>query len=163
MKIENNTVVCFSYTLKNSKGDIVEQSPDNEPEVYLHGAGGILPAMERQLAGKQAGDKLQFELAAGEAYGKHREDMIQRIAVKHLRPAKGKLRTGAIAHIQTEQGMRQVRIIKMGKFQATVDANHPLAGEDVSFEIDISQVRAATEEELAHGHAHGADGSASHH
>ena len=69
MIIEKDTVVCFNYSLKNAQGDIVEQSEEGAPEVYLHGAGGILPALEQEFAGKQAGDKLEVSLQASQAYG----------------------------------------------------------------------------------------------
>ena len=103
-------------------------------------------------------------LAAAEAYGPRREELIQRVAIKHLQPVGGgRLRAGGIARVHTDRGWRQVTVLKLGKFQATVDANHPLAGRDVAFDIEVTAVRKATPEELAHGHAHGADGSDGHH
>jgi len=84
-------------------------------------------------------------------------DSIQRVPLKHLR-ARGRLRPGMVAAVETEHGARQVTVVKVGKFNADVDTNHPLAGRTLSFDIEVLEVRAASEEEIAHGHAHGAGG-----
>ncbi len=162
MNIEKDTIVGFNYTITNSEGAIVENS-NGEPHIYLHGREQVLPRLEKEFNGHQQGDTFTVDLACIDAYGPRNQDNIQRIATKHLTPIKGKLKTGSLAVIQTEAGPRQVRVVKMGKFQATVDANHPHAGEDLSFAIEITLVREATSDELAHGHAHGADGHAGHH
>jgi len=156
-------VVCFTYRLSDTDGTVLEQSRPDAPEAYLFGSGGLLPKLEQALADKPAGERVHLELSAADAYGERDEHNIQRLAVKHLQPAGARFRPGDIAHVRTEHGWRQVRVIKLGKFQATVDANHPLAGRDLVFDIDIVAVRPATEEELAHGHAHGVDGGAGHH
>ena len=163
MNQETRSVICFTYRLSDADGTVLEQSRPDSPEAYLTGSGGLLPKIEQALDGKQVGERIHLELSADDAYGQRHDDNIQRIAVKHLQPAGGKFRAGDIAHVQTDHGWRQVRVLKLGKFQATVDANHPLAGMDLVFDIDIVAVRPASAEELAHGHAHGADGSAGHH
>lgn len=162
MKVENNKVVAFHYTLKNVEGTVIEASHDGEPSVYLHGARNILPALERALEGKTAGEQLSVTLDALDAYGPRQEGKVQRIAVKHLHSRDRKLRPGSIATIQTDQGQQQVTVLKVGKFQATVDANHPLAGQTLEFDLEITAVRDATPDELAHGHAHGIDGHSGH-
>lgn len=162
MIIEKNKVVVFHYTLKNAEGTVIESSHDGEPAVYMHGAGNILPMLEKATAGHSAGEQLNVELEALDAYGPRKESLVRRIAVKHLKSRDRKLRAGSIASITSDKGNEQVTVLKMGKFQATVDGNHPLAGQAIVFDIDIKAVRDATEEELAHGHAHGPDGHASH-
>ncbi len=161
MNIEKDCIVGFNYVIRNSQGEIVENS-NGEPHIYLHGREQVLPRLEKEFDGHQAGDKFTVELVCIDAYGPRNDNNVQRIAVKHLKSLSGKLKAGSLAVVQTEAGPRQVRVIKMGKFQATVDANHPHAGEDLRFDVEITLVREATSNELSQGHAHGADGHAHH-
>ena len=163
MQITKNHVVGFYYTIKDTDGNVLESILDGEPQVYMHGARNILPMLEQGLEGKAEGEQVTIALDMLDAYGPHKEDLVQRMPVKHLQPVQGKrLKAGEAAIVQTKQGARRLTITKLGKFQATVDANHPMAGKDLEFDITINKVREATEEELAHGHAHGLDGSHSH-
>lgn len=157
MQIERDTVVCFHYRLSEVGGEHLEASETAEPMTYLHGHGNILPALEHAMLGKQAGDTFQVTLEPGEAYGPRRANAEQRIPIKHLL-FKGKLRPGMTVKINTEKGPRDVRVVKVGKFNVDVDTNHPLAGMSLSFDIDIVDVREATAEEIAHRHVHGAGG-----
>jgi len=157
MRIAADTVVQIHYRLCGADGAEIENSRGGEPLAYLHGHGNLLPALEEQLEGREAGASFAATLSAGQAYGERREDAVQRIPLKHL-VFDGRLRPGMVAGVRTEHGMRQVTVLKIGKFNADVDANHPLAGQALSFEIEVLEVRAASEEELAHGHAHGAGG-----
>jgi FKBP-type peptidyl-prolyl cis-trans isomerase SlyD len=160
MQIAANTVVGFFYDLYDATSNELMESNQNEHAIaYLHGGNNILPALEEQLAGKSAGDTVDVTLEAADAYGERDETMIGRFAIKHLHPAHGgKLLEGQPAFIETEHGHRQVVVLKLGKFQATIDANHPLAGKRLRFNVRIDSVRAATEEEVSHGHAHGEGG-----
>lgn len=162
MIIENSKVVCFHYTLKSPEGTLIETSQDGDPAVYLHGANNILPKLEQAMAGKKPGEQFSLELGPHDAYGMRNEALVERMAVKHLQSRDRKLRPGSIAVVNTEKGQRQVTVLKSGKFQATIDGNHPLAGQTIVFHIEIGDVREATPEELAHGHAHGPDGHAAH-
>lgn len=160
MQISSNTVVSFFYDLFDaSTNELVESNQSEHAVAYLHGANNILPKLEEQLAGKSAGDQIDVTLEAADAYGERDESMIGRFSVKHLHPMQGaKLREGEPAFIETEHGARQVLVLKIGKFQATIDANHPLAGRRLRFSVRIDSVRPATEEEMSHGHAHGEGG-----
>lgn len=160
MQIAANTVVGFFYDLYDAASNELMESNQNEHAIaYLHGGNNILPKLEEQLAGKSAGDTVDVTLEAVDAYGERDETMIGRFAIKHLHPAHGsKLQEGEAAFIETEHGHRQVVVLKLGKFQATIDANHPLAGKRLRFNVRIDSVRAATDEELSHGHAHGDGG-----
>ncbi|MDH5434821.1 MAG: peptidylprolyl isomerase [Gammaproteobacteria bacterium] len=154
MKIENDSVVEFYYKLYETGQDLIEQSDDKMPMHYLHGHGNILAALESQIQGHEAGDSFTVNLAAKDAYGEYQSNMEQRVPIKHLAGQSKKWKKGMIAVVQTEQGRRQVTIVKAGKFMADVDFNHPFAGKDLTFEIDIESVREATAEEIAHGHVH---------
>ncbi|WP_372738994.1 peptidylprolyl isomerase [Neptunomonas sp.] len=157
MQIGKNSVVQFSYTLKDESGEIVEATDEGSPVAYLHGHNNMIPGLEKVLEGKSVGDKVSETLQPADAYGERVEDSIQRVPVKHLQGEK-KWKPGMSATVQTDQGNRQVTIVKMGKFMATVDTNHPLAGKVVTFDIEIKDIREATAEEIQHGHAHGAGG-----
>lgn len=162
MKIAPGNVVGFHYLLRNSEGTVLESSHDGEPSIYLHGSRNILPMLEKHLDGHEVGDKLSVELDALAAYGPRKDSLVQKIAMKHLEPEGKKLTVGSTARLRTDKEVHHVTVLKLGKFQATVDANHPLAGQDIVFDIEVIAIRAAKPEELAHGHAHGLDGHAGH-
>jgi FKBP-type peptidyl-prolyl cis-trans isomerase SlyD len=157
MKIEKDCVVNFHYKLSEVGGESIEDSDTNEPMAYLHGHGNIISGLETALEGRAEGESLTVELPPEQAYGARKEDAKQRIPIKHI-ANKGKLRVGQVVSVNTDQGMRQVQILKIGKFNVDVDTNHPLAGIALQFDINIQEVRKATEEELSHGHAHGPGG-----
>ncbi|HSC76517.1 MAG TPA: peptidylprolyl isomerase [Pseudomonadales bacterium] len=157
MQIAKDTVVTFHYVLTEKGGSFSENSRDEEPVAYLYGYDNILAGLEEAMLGKQAGDKVSVTLEAEHAYGLRNPELQQRMSIKHLK-FNGKLKAGDIAWVETQEGPRQVTVIKPGKFMAEVDTNHPLAGKTLTFDIEVASVRAATEDEIAHGHAHGAGG-----
>ncbi|MEW5009135.1 peptidylprolyl isomerase [Cycloclasticus sp. 46_83_sub15_T18] len=156
MQITKDSVATFHYTLKNDEQQVIESSGE-QPTAFLQGHNGMIRGVQKALEGKQAGDKFSVSVQPKDGYGERRDDSIQSVPVKHLIGAK-KWRPGMIATVQTEHGQRQVNIVKMGKFMAKVDTNHPLAGQILHFDIEIIEVRAASAEEISHGHAHGAGG-----
>jgi len=156
MKIEKDHIVQFHYELKNDT-ELLEDSRNGDAMAYLHGANNIFPKVESALQGKEPGDKLEVTLAPEEAYGLREKNAIQRISRKHI-ANKGKLKPGMVINVNTEKGERQVVVTKVGKFVVDVDTNHPMAGLNLTFQIEIIDVRAASTEELTHGHAHGQDG-----
>jgi FKBP-type peptidyl-prolyl cis-trans isomerase SlyD len=157
MTITTNSVVQFHYTLFDENGQKLESSPEDKPALYLHGHGNIIPGLEKAMVGKVKGDTFKVSVPPEEGYGQRLDNAIQRISIKHLQGAK-KWKPGMIAWVQTEHGSQQVLVLKVGKFVADVDINHPLAGKTLSFEVSIIDERQATEDELAHGHAHGEGG-----
>ena len=157
MPIEKNTVVTFHYQLTDQSGEVIESSRDSDPNVYLHGHGGILPSLAKAMEGRDVGEELVVTLPPEQAYGLIKPESMQRVSAKHLTGAK-KWRPGMIAQVNTDQGRRQVRVVKVGHKFVDVDTNHPLAGKTVTFDIDIISLRTAEPEEIAHGHAHGIGG-----
>ncbi len=157
MLIEKNRVVSFHYRLSEQGGAEIENSYNGEPSLYLHGARNILPALEKQLAGHGVGDSLTVDLSATEAYGPRQEGNVQRIPAKYLKH-EGKLKPGQIVRFRDDKGVQQATVLKVGKFSVDVDANHPLAGKALSFAIEIVDIREASQDEIAHGHAHGPGG-----
>ena len=157
MQIEDKKVVQFHYSLSDDQGNAVESSREGEPMAYLHGSRSIIPGLEKAMVGKSEGDTFNATIPPEEAYGIRQEGSQQRVPIKHLQGGK-KWKPGMMAHVKTDQGMRQVSIVKVGKFMADVDTNHPLAGKTLTFEVEVVAVREATSEEISHGHAHGVGG-----
>ncbi len=159
MQIENDRVVRFHYVLRDGTGKALENSVGGEPMAYLHGRGNLIPGLERQLAGRAAGERVTAVVPPEEGYGLRNDAAVQRIPMKAVMDrGAGKLKPGQLIHVSTEHGPRPVRVVKAGMFMVDVDSNHPLAGETLTFEVEIVEVREATEEERAHGHVHGAGG-----
>ncbi|MDP2505560.1 peptidylprolyl isomerase [Oceanobacter sp. 3_MG-2023] len=154
--ITANTVVELHYRMTDSENQLIESTFDGKPVLYMHGKKQMLGAFEAALDGRSAGDELLLTLTPDQAYGQRRDDAQQRVPVKHLQGAK-RWRAGMLAEVQTEHGPRKVTVVKVGKFMADVDTNHPLAGKTLTFQVSILSTRDATAEELAHGHAHAGD------
>ncbi len=156
MLIDKNSVVEFHYTLSDS-GKELENSYGAEPLIYLHGFNGLFETLENALVGKTVGDKLEVTLTPEKSYGQRREGALQRIPIKHLQGAKV-WKPGMTAVVESNQGRQQVTIVKVGRFNADCDLNHPFAGKTLTFAIEVVSVREATEQEISHGHVHGKGG-----
>lgn len=160
-QILKDKVVQFFYTLSDAQGNAIETNRDASPMAYLHGHHGMLAAIESELEGKSAGDTLSITLSPDQAHGERQPDSEIRVPMKHLQGLpKGQRswKAGMIAVVKTEQGMRQVTVVKPGLKMATIDTNHPLAGQTLTYDIEVVDVRDASAEEIAHGHAHGVGG-----
>ncbi|WP_371377470.1 peptidylprolyl isomerase [Thalassotalea aquiviva] len=157
MLISKDTVVQFHYVLKNENGDVIEDSTGGDPVALLFGHKNMIQGIENALEGKQAGDQFTVTVKPEDGYGEYLDDAVQRVPAKHLQGA-SRWQPGMVAVVNTEHGQRQVTVLKVGKFMVTVDTNHPLAGQTLTFDINIVGVRAAEQEEISHGHAHGVGG-----
>jgi FKBP-type peptidyl-prolyl cis-trans isomerase SlyD len=157
MIAEKDKVVTFHYTLKNAAGEQMETSRDKEPMAYLHGANNIITGLEKAMEGRAIKDEFSVTVEPEEAYGLRNENNVQRISLKRLRGV-GKISPGQILNLQTNNGQVQVTVLKVGKFNVDVDANHPLAGQSLTFDVEITDIRDASEEELTHRHVHGPGG-----
>jgi len=157
MNIEDKKFVSFHYTLRDEHGELLESSREGDPMTYLHGAGNIIPGLEKALVGKVAGDQFEASVEPAEAYGERDENGVQRIPAKHFKQA-GRLEPGQMVVLQTRQGPRQVKVVKVGRFNVDIDTNHPMAGLSLTFDVEVTDVRDATAEEVTHGHVHGPGG-----
>lgn len=157
MNIEQGKVVSIDYTLKNSDGQVLDSSEGREPLPYLHGAGNIIPGLEAALDGKAEGDQLNAVIPPEEAYGQRDEAQIGKVARTDLQGV-GDISVGTQLQAQTPQGPRIVVVTDMDEESVTIDANHPLAGETLHFDVTVCDVRDATPEEIEHGHAHAPGG-----
>ncbi len=157
MQIGPDTVVNFHYTLRDDAGKELESSRGGDPATYLHGANNIIPGLESAMTGKADGESFSATVNPEDGYGLRDEDRVQRVPIKHL-SFKGKLRAGAVVQLSTSEGLRTVTVVKPGRHTADIDTNHPLAGQTLTFEIEVLETRSASAEELSHGHAHGPGG-----
>lgn len=159
MQIQEQKVVTIEYTLRESGGDVIDQSPA-EGFSYLHGAQNIIPGLENELAGKQTGDEVSVTLEPGDAYGERQETAVQE-APKEMFPEDAELAPGARFNAQLPDGQPiviTVRSVGEETVEVEVDPNHPLAGMTLEFDVKVVDVRDASSEEVEHGHAHGDGG-----
>lgn len=157
MIAEKNKIVTFHYTLKNAAGEELESSRERDPMSYLHGANNIIPGLEKAIQGHAVGDEFSVTVEPAEAYGLRNEKNVQRVALKRLKGI-GKIAPGQILNLKTKQGPVQVTVLKVGRFNVDVDGNHPLAGVQLTFDVEITDIRDASEDESKHGHAHAPGG-----
>ena len=156
MQVADQKAVTINYTLKDETGQVIDSSEGRTPLTYLHGAGNIVPGLEKALAGKQEGDALAVTLSPDEGYGQRDESQIRNIPRRKL--PEGKIEVGTRLQIKTDGGYLVATVIGVRGDYATVDANHPLAGKTLHFDVTVVGVRDATAEELTHGHIHGPGG-----
>lgn len=163
--VADDMVVFFHYTLRRTNdGEILDESGD-EPMLYLHGASNIVPGLERQLTGRTIGDRFTANVPAAEAYGEKDGSAPQRVPLDAF-PEDMPLVEGMPLIAEGPDGSHHhFFIVGVDEEDEVVliDANHPLAGVDLSFEVEIVNIRNATREELEHGHPHGPDGHGHHH
>jgi FKBP-type peptidyl-prolyl cis-trans isomerase SlyD len=157
MSIAANQVVSIHYTLTGDSGEVIDASAADQPLTYLHGHGNLIPGLERELTGRSAGDKLQVKIAPADGYGEYDPQLVQRVPRRSLKGI-ANVRVGLRLQAQTDQGARQVTVTHITGDMVTLDGNHPLAGKNLNFAVEVAAVRAATAEELSHGHVHGPDG-----
>lgn len=156
MIIEKNSVVKFHYSVAETGKEQLESSKESQALTVLVGHGAIIPGLEEAMLGKQAGEQIAVTISPDQAYGERREGLTQRIPKKLFKNAK--LAPGMQVVLPTEMGQRAMTILKVGMSVVDVDLNHPMAGKSLDFAVDVLEVRAASEEEIAHGHAHGEGG-----
>lgn len=157
MQIADRCVASFHYTLTNDEGEVLDSSSGRVPLTYLHGAGNIVPGLERVMAGKQAGDRFEVVVAPAEGYGERHPGLVQvvpRVAFQGV----DQIEPGMQFHAQGPQGPMAVTVTHVSADEVTVDGNHPLAGVALHFAIEVTEVREASVEEVVHGHVHGEGG-----
>jgi FKBP-type peptidyl-prolyl cis-trans isomerase SlyD len=157
MQIGSNKVVSLAYTLRNGQGETMDEADASDPLVYLHGHGSLLPKFEAELDGLKAGDAHAFRLAAADGYGERLDSNVQEIERAHL-PPNVEPEVGMAILADFGFGQRPFPIIKVTPSHITIDMNHPLAGEELHFSVEVVEVREASPEEVAHGHVHGPGG-----
>lgn len=157
MKVAENKVVQMHYTLKNDNDEVLDTSEGREPLAYIQGIGQIIPGLEKQMEGKAAGDKVVTTIAAADAYGEVNPNLVQKVSKQGFQ-GEEELVVGMQVEVNTNNGPAIAMVTDIEGEDVTLDLNHPLAGMTLHFDVDVVEVREATEEELSHGHVHGPGG-----
>lgn len=159
MQIAEQCVASFHYTLTDDSGAVIDSSSGREPLTYLHGAGNIVPGLERVMTGHSVGDTFAVDVTPEEGYGIRHEGLIQ-VVPRDAFQGVDELAIGMEFQANSNQGPMSVVITAIEGDEVTVDGNHPLAGQALHFAVEVTEVRAATAEETEHGHVHGPHGHA---
>lgn len=152
--IANNSVVSIHYELTDDEGTVLDSSRGREPLAYLHGAGNIIPGLEQALTGKVENDSVKVRVEPNDGYGEIIPELIQVVPLAAFQGVET-VEVGMAFEAEAPNGHIQRVVVKdVEGDQVTIDANHPLAGMALNFDVDVVSVRDATEEEIAHGHVH---------
>ena len=157
MDIKKDKVVTIDYSLRDAAGKLLDSSDGSEPLIYLHGNDNIIPGLEKHLEGKTVGDKVVCVVPAAEGYGERDESLVLKVSKKDFGD-NVEVTPGMQFEAHGEDGSQIVTVVNVAGEEVTIDANHPLAGETLHFDVKVLNVREATEEELHHGHVHAAAG-----
>jgi FKBP-type peptidyl-prolyl cis-trans isomerase SlyD len=157
VEITADKVVLIHYTLKDDAGAVLDSSAGGEPLAYIQGHGNLVPGLEKALEGKQDGSTMDVTVPAAEGYGIRDAALVQRTPKRALQGS-GEIRKGMQFQGRTDDGMRLFTVTAVVGDMVTLDGNHPLADQNLHFEVEVVSVRVATAEELEHGHVHGAGG-----
>ena len=157
MQITRHTVATFTYRLTDDAGKLLDASEAGEPMAYIHGTESIIPGLEQALEGHTSGDALKLRLPPSQAYGERDEDLVHEVSRDEL-PAEAEIEIGVQFHAESEDGAHILTVVGIDGDSVRLDANHPLAGKALNFDVKVVSVRQATAEELTHGHAHGEGG-----
>ena len=153
MQITKDAVVSFHYTLNDAEGRVLDSSEGREAFAYIHGSGMIVPGLEEHMEGKTSGTSLKVEVAPEKGYGQVDPQLLQKVPVDRF----GGQTVEAGMQFQTPEN-HVFTVVEVNDAEVLLNGNHPLAGVTLHFNVDITDVRMATEEELSHGHVHGAGG-----
>lgn len=157
MQVSDEKVVYIHYTLTGEEGEVIDSSEGHAPLAYIHGHGNIIPGLENALLGKVAGDKIKVTIPPEHAYGTRDEDLIQTVPIDAFHGV-DEILPGMQFHTDTPDGVQMVTVINVEGDQVILDGNHPMSGLTLNFDVEVTEVRDATEEELDHGHVHGEGG-----
>lgn len=157
MQVADNLAVSIHYTLTNDEGEVIDTSEGDEALAYLHGYGNIISGLESVLTGKSVGDKFKVRIDAEDAYGEIEDDRVQIVSIEMFEGV-DELEVGMQFHADVSSGPGVITIINIDGDDITIDGNHPLAGVPLTFDVEVVDIRPATDEEISHGHIHGAGG-----
>jgi len=153
MKVVKDIVVSLAYQVKTEEGVVVDQSTTDAPLDYLHGHNNLIVGLEKALEGREAGEKFEVTVAPEDAYGEHVDEMVQRVPADVFQGV-DEITVGMRFLADTDQGPIPVEVTEVDGDEVVVDGNHMLAGQTLTFTAEVVAMRAATEEEIEHGHIH---------
>ncbi|MDR2729676.1 MAG: peptidylprolyl isomerase [Treponema sp.] len=153
MTVKKDYIISVDYTLTDDKNNILDSSIGEKPLEYLHGHGNIIPGLENAMEGKSEGDKFTVRVPAASAYGERDINLLTEIPLENFKEA-GKIEPGMRFQTRTSEGARLITVVKIENDKVTIDGNHPLAGTDLNFDVTVTAIREAGENELHHGRTH---------
>ena len=153
MQAKQDNVVSIHYVLRDTEGEIIDQSQEGQPLAYLHGHGNIVPGLEKAIEGHGEGDEVKATVEPEEGYGPYREELVQKVNREAFQGV-DELAPGMSFRAESDAGPMIVTIKSVDGDEVTVDGNHVLAGQTLNFTVNIADVRQATETEIEHGHVH---------
>lgn len=154
MQISDFKAVFLNYSVTDGSGEVIDSSEVDGPLTYIHGTENLIPGLEQALEGRSQGEKLQVTVACGQAYGQRDESLVEAVPRANF-PGIDSIEPGMRFETEMDDGSPMVvTVVAVDDRQVTVDGNHPLAGKDLTFDLEITQVREATSEEIEHGHVH---------
>jgi FKBP-type peptidyl-prolyl cis-trans isomerase SlyD len=156
MQVSAHKVVSIHYTLTDNAGTVLDTSSGRDPLAYIHGLGHLIPGMEEGLEGRTAGEKLNLKIAPEKGYGERNDEFVQQVPLSAF--GGQEVTPGMQFEAGTQEQRYIVTVTSVEGDQVTVDGNHPLAGVELNFDVEVIEVREATGDELAHGHVHGPGG-----
>lgn len=157
MQITARKVVHFHYTLTNDEGEVLDSSEDHEPLAYIHGMGNIIPGLENALAGREIGDRFQVTIPPEEGYGLRDDELVQAVPRSAFQGV-SQIEPGMQFHAESAEGMQLVTVVEVLGDEIILDGNHPMAGMTLNFDVEVTEIRDASPEEIDHGHVHGPGG-----
>jgi len=149
-------VFSFFYVLKNTAGETIDESDEGTPISFLEGAGQIIPGLETEIVGLKTGEKKTVNVSAADAYGERDDSLVAKVERAQL--PTDSVKVGDVFRGGPDEDAPILTVVEVTASHVVVDANHPLAGEDLVFSIEMGEIRNATAEEITHGHAHGPGG-----
>jgi len=162
MNVEDKCIVSVHFTVTGDDGKVLDSTLEQDPLAYLHGSDSFLPGLEAVLAGKTVGDQIQVTLQPDEAFGEVNPDLIGTMPIESFEGIEG-LEPGVTVAATTPDGqMIEVNVEEINDEGVVINANHPFAGKVLHFDVTVTDIREATEEEIAHGHPHHGDGDCCH-
>ncbi|WP_407331574.1 peptidylprolyl isomerase [Enterovibrio sp. 27052020O] len=162
MKVTKDVVVSIAYQVKNEDGIVVDASTKEMPLQYLQGHDNLIIGLENALEGREIGEKFEVTVSPEDAYGEHMDEMVQRVPADVFQGV-DEITVGMRFLADTDQGQIPVEVTEVDGDEVVVDGNHMLAGQTLTFDVEVVELRAATEEEIAHGHIHQEGGCGGHH
>ena len=153
LMIGDKSVVTIHYTLTDDAGEVLDDSRDGDPMIYLHGASNIIPGLEKELTGKITGATLKVIVSPEDGYGEHSPEAIQKVPRSNFEGVED-IQPGMQFQTESPEGVQLIVVTEVSDAEVTIDANHPLAGKTLHFDVSVEGVRDATPEEIDHGHAH---------
>ncbi len=157
MKIEDDKVVGIHYTLKDNEGNTLDSSAGKDPLFYLHGYGQLVPGLEDELESKALKENFSVKVSAEDGYGDYNKELVY-VLDRSKFPEPEKVEIGMAFTSKTKEGQFNLNVVDVDGDKITLDANHPLAGKELNFDVEVTEIRDATKEEITHEHVHGPDG-----